>query len=97
VDPQVVQIAFFAVLAVFVAGGLVLRRAGTRATVAGAAAAPLLAWAVYEGLVLASGAEANVRIDWLLLFPITAAHAVHAIARWRRLGAGRDGGPGRLD
>jgi len=86
-DASSLDIAFGAVLLVFVMAGFALRRATTRGAAVLAGAAPLVAFVAYEALVGRVMPHADIRIDWLLLFPIALAHGLHAGARWRRLGA----------
>jgi hypothetical protein len=78
--------AFGAVLLVFAVAVLGLRRARTRRELALAAAAPLAAFVAYEAWVGRVMPAADVRLDWMLLFPIAIVHVAHAATRWRRIG-----------
>jgi hypothetical protein len=86
-DPSSLDLAFGAVLLSFAAAGIALRLVGARAAVLAIALAPLAALVAYEALVRRVMPNADIRVDWLLLFPIAIVHALHASARWRRLGA----------
>lgn len=79
--------AFAALLAVFALSLVALRRARTRREVLWAGVAPLAAFFAYEAWVGRVMPAADVRLDWMLLFPIAIVHALHAMARWRRFGA----------
>jgi hypothetical protein len=83
------EYAFGGVLLAFLLSLVALRRARSRGPLLLAAATPLAAWVGYEALVARVMPTADIRVDWLLLLPIALAHGVHALARWRRLGAGR--------
>lgn len=80
--------AFAALLAVFALSLLGLRRARTRSQVLWAGLAPLAAFLAYEAWVGRVMPAADVRLDWMLLFPIAIVHALHAVARWRRFADG---------
>jgi hypothetical protein len=83
------ELAFAALLAVLVVSALGVRRARTRAQLRVAGLAPLIAFLAYEALVQRAMPRAEIRLDWLLLFPILVAHGAHAVARGRRLRAER--------
>ena len=86
-DDSSLEFAFLAVLGVCLASGLGVRRAAARRPLVLLGFAPLVAFVAYEAGVARVMPGANIRLDWMLLFPILIAHGIHVAARWRRLGA----------
>jgi hypothetical protein len=70
-----------------VLSALGVRRARTRGQLWAAGLAPVVAFVGYEAVVQHTTPRADIRVDWLLLFPILIAHCAHAVARGRRLRA----------